>query len=98
MVRIAKPVLTSALLVVLGLAQAVESPAADSTDPETAIRTLVRANAEKDIATLSRLMAHDADITSYTIGGRKYVGCRNLNERCGKNLTLSKNLRSRFMS
>jgi hypothetical protein len=38
------------------------------------VRTLIRANAEKDIATLSRMMAHDADITSYTIGGRKYVG------------------------
>jgi hypothetical protein len=46
----------------------------ESTDPEAAIRTLVRANAELDMATLSRLMAHDADITSYTIGGRKYVG------------------------
>ena len=43
-------------------------------DPETVIRTLVRANAEKDMATLSRLMAHDADITSYSVGGRKYVG------------------------
>ena len=34
----------------------------------------MRANAEKDMETMSRLMAHDADITSYTIGGRKYVG------------------------
>ena len=23
---------------------------------------------------MSKLMAHDADITSYSIGGRKYVG------------------------
>lgn len=46
----------------------------ESTGPETAIRALVRANAEMDLQTLSRLMAHDADITSYTIGGRKYVG------------------------
>jgi hypothetical protein len=46
----------------------------ESTGPEAAIRTLVRANAELDMPTLSRLMAHDADITSYTIGGRKYVG------------------------
>ena len=43
-------------------------------EPELTIRALVQANAEKDIATLSRLMAHDDDITSYTIGGRKYVG------------------------
>jgi ketosteroid isomerase-like protein len=48
--------------------------AAQAPDPESAIRTLVRANVEKDIATLARLMAHDADIVSYTIGGRKYVG------------------------
>lgn len=48
--------------------------ASDAADPETAIRALVRANAEKDISTIARLMAHDADITSYTIGGRKYVG------------------------
>ncbi len=46
----------------------------EPTDPETVIRTLVRANAEKDMPTLSRLMAHDADITSYSIGGRKYIG------------------------
>jgi hypothetical protein len=48
--------------------------AADDASPEAAVRALVRANAEKDIHTMSRLMAHDADITSYTIGGRKYVG------------------------
>jgi ketosteroid isomerase-like protein len=35
---------------------------------------MVRANAEKDLPTLSRLMAHDADIVSYSVGGRKYVG------------------------
>ncbi len=48
--------------------------ASEPTDPELAIRAMVRANAEKDMSTLSRLMAHDADITSYSIGGRKYVG------------------------
>lgn len=46
----------------------------ESTGPEAVIRALIRANAELDLPTLSRLMAHDADITSYTIGGRKYVG------------------------
>lgn len=50
------------------------SLAADPPDPETAIRLMIRANAEKDLPTLSRLMAHDADIVSYTVGGRKYVG------------------------
>lgn len=48
--------------------------AADASDPETAIRLMIRANAEKDLPALSRLMAHDADIVSYTVGGRKYVG------------------------
>lgn len=47
---------------------------ADDHNAEAAIRALVQANAEKDVDTLSKLMAHDADITSYTIGGRKYVG------------------------
>ena len=50
------------------------SLAADPPDPETAIRLMIRANAEKDLPTLSRLMAHDADIVSYTVGGRKYIG------------------------
>lgn len=43
-------------------------------DPESAIRRMVRANAEKDLPTLSRLMAHDADIISYAVAGRKYIG------------------------
>lgn len=74
MVGIMKLALTSALIVCVGIAHVIESRAADSTGPEATIRTLVQANAEKDLTTLSRLMAHDADITSYTIGGRKYVG------------------------
>jgi SnoaL-like domain len=74
MVGIMKLALTSALILFVGIAQAIEGRAADSIGPEATIRTLVRANAEKDLTTLSRLMAHDPDITSYTIGGRKYVG------------------------
>ena len=50
------------------------SLASDDQSAEAAVRALIRANAEKDIGTLSKMMAHDADITSYTIGGRKYVG------------------------
>lgn len=50
------------------------SIAADNSGLETTVRAIVRANAEKDLPAMSRLMAHDADITSYTIGGRKYVG------------------------
>jgi hypothetical protein len=53
---------------------------ADDQGAESAVRALVKANAEKDMQTMSRLMAHDADITSYTIGGRKYVGWSNLEQ------------------
>jgi ketosteroid isomerase-like protein len=59
---------------VLLVASACMSLASDDQSAEAAVRALIRANAEKDIVTLSRMMAHDADITSYTIGGRKYVG------------------------
>ena len=52
--------------------------AANDDGAEVAVRALVRANAQKDIETMSTLMAHDADITSYTIGGRKYVGWSDL--------------------
>jgi ketosteroid isomerase-like protein len=50
------------------------SAPADNAGLEATVRALVRANAEKDLPTLSKLMAHDADIVSYSIGGRKYVG------------------------
>jgi len=52
--------------------------ASEPSDPESAIRLMVRANAEKDLPTLSRLMAHDADIISYAVAGRKYIGWREL--------------------
>src|SRR3989449_10445853 len=48
--------------------------AAEITGPEETLRALVQANADKDVSTLARFMAHDADIVGYTIGGRKYVG------------------------
>ena len=62
------------LLSTLLTAPGIMAGAAESADPETVIRALVRANVDKDLATMSRLMAHDADITSYSVGGRKYVG------------------------
>ncbi|MGH7233245.1 MAG: nuclear transport factor 2 family protein [Nitrospiraceae bacterium] len=42
--------------------------------PEEVLRALVRANADKDLATMQAFMAPDPDTISYTIGGRKYVG------------------------
>jgi hypothetical protein len=69
-------------------APAAMSEAADNTELETTVRALVRANAEKDLPAMSKLMAHDTDITSYTIGGRKYVGWpdleRDIKEEFGK--------------
>lgn len=73
MVRFVYPMLWG-LLIVNTLASPLSAISSEPADPESAIRAMVRANAEKDISTLSRLMAHDADITSYSIGGRKYVG------------------------
>ncbi|MGC4096552.1 MAG: nuclear transport factor 2 family protein [Nitrospira sp.] len=43
-------------------------------DPETALRRLVQANAERDLATMSKYMSHDVDAIGYTIDGRKYIG------------------------
>jgi len=54
--------------------------ASEPSDPESAVRRMVRANAEKDLPTLSRLMAQDADIISYGVAGRKYVGWTELEE------------------
>jgi hypothetical protein len=48
--------------------------AADMTSPEAMLRALVRANADRDLPAMAKLMAHDADAINYTIGGRKYVG------------------------
>jgi len=61
-------------LMVLLLLSGASGLAAETTGPEDTLRILVRANAEKDISTLARLMANDTDIVSYSIGGRKYVG------------------------
>jgi ketosteroid isomerase-like protein len=62
------------LSAIVMLASVSSGRAADDQSAEATVRALVRANAEKDIEAMSRLMAHDVDITSYTIGGRKYVG------------------------
>lgn len=46
--------------------------AADLRRPEQVLRTLVQANADKDLATMARFMAHDEDTVGYSIGGRAY--------------------------
>ena len=56
------------LSAIVMLASVSSGRAADDQSAEATVRALVRANAEKDMETMSRLMAHDADITSYTIG------------------------------
>lgn len=43
-------------------------------DPEATLRRLVQANAERDLAAMSKYMSHDVDAIGYTIDGRKYVG------------------------
>jgi len=73
MVRLAIAALCG-LCSIVGFVSPPRAFASDPQDPETVVRTLIRANVEKDMATLSRLMAHDADMTSYSVGGRKYVG------------------------
>ena len=60
------------LILIVGTATA--GAASELSDPESAIRRMVRANADKDLPTLSGLMAHDADIISYGVAGRKYIG------------------------
>ena len=61
-------------------------------DPESAIRRMVRANAEKDLPTLSRLMAHDADIISYAVAGRKYIGWTELEKGMREEFATSQKL------
>ena len=57
-------------LMVLLLLSGASGLAAETTGPEDTLRILVRANAEKDISTLARLMANDTDIVSYSIHSR----------------------------
>lgn len=62
------------LLALTVLCRTVPAQSADPNTPEAIIRLIVRANAEKDMTTFSKYMAHDTDVVGYTIGGRKYVG------------------------
>jgi hypothetical protein len=46
----------------------------EALDAEATLRILIRANAERDLATMSKYMSHDADAIGYTIDGRVYEG------------------------
>jgi ketosteroid isomerase-like protein len=74
------PQLLAWLLIVLFSSIATTVIASELSDPESVVRRMVRANADKDLPTLARLMAQDADIISYGIAGRKYVGWTELEE------------------
>lgn len=67
-------------LLVLCLAVPMTAVASEGSDPESAIRRMVQANAEMDLSTLSQLMAHDSDIVSYGVAGRKYIGWAELEQ------------------
>lgn len=62
------------ILPLIGLLMSATAYAEDPKDPETTLRLLVRANAERDLTTMSKYMAHDADAIGYTLDGRKYLG------------------------
>jgi SnoaL-like domain len=53
---------------------ATSSFAGDDSTPESVLRTLVKANADKNLAAMARHMSQDGDAIGYSIGGRKYVG------------------------
>jgi hypothetical protein len=54
--------------------------AAEMSSPEEMLRTLVQANADKDLPAMAKLMAHDVDAINYTISGHKYVGWSQLEQ------------------
>jgi hypothetical protein len=59
---------------ILSIFSASFASAHESLNPETTLRLLVQANAERDLTTMSQYMSHDADAIGYTIDGRKYIG------------------------
>ncbi|HET9962392.1 MAG TPA: nuclear transport factor 2 family protein [Nitrospiraceae bacterium] len=61
-------------IALLNLLVSVPVRAGEPQDPESTLRELVRANADRDLATLSKYMAHDPDAIGYTLDGRKYLG------------------------
>jgi hypothetical protein len=62
--------LVSLLSMLLGSSASADEPL----DAEATLRMLMRANAERDLTTMSKYMSHDADAIGYTIDGRVYEG------------------------
>jgi hypothetical protein len=50
------------------------SSAGEPASPEDMLRLIVKANAARDLDTLSKYLSHDADATGYAMDGHKYVG------------------------
>ena len=67
------PVLVVGFLIILLVSEAFSVAGAPET-PEDVLRALVRANAERDLASMELWMARDSDTIGYTVGGRKYIG------------------------
>ena len=64
-------------LVIVLLVSGVEPPglsAEEAARPEDMLRLIVQANADRDLATLSKYLSHDADAIGYAMDGHKYVG------------------------
>ena len=64
----------------------------DLNDPETVIRLVVKANAEMDMKTLETYMAADEETIGYTIGGRKYVGWKDVEQAFKEEFSMLKGL------
>jgi hypothetical protein len=61
------------MLVVPCVLGAAASLTTDLSTPEAVVRALFQANAERDLPTMEKLLAQDADMIGYTIGGRKFT-------------------------
>ena len=72
--------LISAVIFFCGNCGAWASEAGNLDDPEIVVRMIVKANAEMDLKTLERHMAADEDTIGYTIGGRKYIGWKDVKQ------------------
>ena len=60
--------------------------------PETVLRSVIRANAEKDLASLEKYLAKDPDLVVYSIGGRKYVGWKEVSDAMREEFDAAKGL------